>query len=210
MELNKKILGVTGRNGSGKDEVLNYLHDRCHLAVLSAGDQVRKIAREEDVPTDRENLHAISMKYMKARGKDFFARRLIDIIEANKWAAVGISGVRTPCDVEAFRRHFGNNFRLVYVRVGNPELRFQRLRKRKEARDPKTRTAFIEQERAEEKRFNISRTFNQADFTITNDGTINQLHRNIEKSPIWGWICPMPEAAQSAARYTRPGDLSPG
>jgi Ni2+-binding GTPase involved in maturation of urease and hydrogenase len=43
-----KVIGVVGRNGSGKDELLNYLHDRCGIKVLSMGDVVRDIAKSEE------------------------------------------------------------------------------------------------------------------------------------------------------------------
>ena len=141
-DMGSRIVGVVGRNGSGKDEVVKYLHERCRIAMVSAGDVAREIAKKEKISPSRGNLHAISLKYMKQKGNDFFAKRLIEIIRENDWPVVGITGVRTPYDVRAFRTHFGENFMLMHVQVGDPELRFQRLRKRNEARDPKTWEAF--------------------------------------------------------------------
>ena len=45
--MRRKIVGVAGRNGSGKDEVINYLHERCGIVTISAGDIVREIAALE-------------------------------------------------------------------------------------------------------------------------------------------------------------------
>jgi hypothetical protein len=36
----------------------------------------------------------------------------------------------------------------------------------------------------------ISRAVEKADFTIDNAGTLSALHRHIEKSPLWNFICP--------------------
>jgi dephospho-CoA kinase len=40
-----RVIGVIGKNGSGKDEVLKYLKDKHNVPFLSTGDIVREIAR---------------------------------------------------------------------------------------------------------------------------------------------------------------------
>lgn len=35
----------------------------------------------------------------------------------------------------------------------------------------------------------ISKTISRADVTIENNGSLDELHQNIETSPIWKWIC---------------------
>ena len=39
-----KVIGVIAKNGSGKDEVLNYLKEKHNVPFLSTGDMVREIA----------------------------------------------------------------------------------------------------------------------------------------------------------------------
>ena len=39
-----RIIGVVGKNGSGKDEVLKYLRIRYSVPFLSTGDIVREMA----------------------------------------------------------------------------------------------------------------------------------------------------------------------
>jgi len=184
-----RILGVAGRNGSGKDEVVNFLHARCSVAAVSPGDVVRDIAAREKISPTRENLHVVSQRYMEKEGSDFVARRLIRLIETRAWEAVGVSGVRSPDDVAAFRSRFGAGFQLAYVRVGDPTLRFRRLRERREERDPYSLEEFLEQERDEEAQFGIGRVINEADVIIPNDAGLSALHRHIERSSIWHWLC---------------------
>ena len=191
-----KVVGVVGRNGAGKDAVVDYLHERCDVVKLSAGDLVRDIAAREQMEPTRANLHALSLQIMQREGQDVFARRLIARIENHDWEAVAVSGVRSPPDAGTFKVYYGGNFRLVHVRVGDPELRFQRLQEREASRDPASWAAFREQERREEEHFKISNTIALADVTIDNHGTKADLRRRIEASPIWGWIC-------DAARDTR-------
>jgi dephospho-CoA kinase len=185
----KRILGVIGRNGSGKDTVIGYLAERCGIATLSAGDVVRRIAGNRGLEPTRDNLHAVSLDCMREQGRDYFATRLIQRIEDEDRPAVGITGLRTPDDVQVFRSRFGADFRLAHVRVGDADVRFRRLRDRGEARDPDSRERFGEQEREEENLFDLGAAIEQADFTIENDGSLDRLHRNIENSPAWGWLC---------------------
>jgi dephospho-CoA kinase len=48
----------------------------------------------------------------------------------------------------------------------------------------------------EEKHFQISRTIALADVTIDNHGSRADLHRRIEASPIWEWMCGAAQAAR--------------
>lgn len=54
-----------------------------------------------------------------------------------------------------------------------------KLKARGEPRDPETFEAFRVQDRHEEEQFRISETSAQADVTLNNDGTLDDLHRQI-------------------------------
>ena len=184
-----RVVGVVGRNGAGKDAVVDYLCDRCGAVKLSAGGLVRDLAEEEGLAPTRDNLHDVSMRVTLREGRDAIARRLIGVIEAHDWRAVAVSGVRSPYDAQAFQLYFGDAFRLVHVRVGDPQLRYGRLQQRDAERDPESWARFRAQERQQEAHFEISRTISLADATIDNRSSERQLYRNIEASPIYVWIC---------------------
>jgi dephospho-CoA kinase len=65
--------------------------------------------------------------------------------------------------------------------VVNKKERFQRLLKRNEPRDPKTWQEFLEQDREEEKIFQLSKTCKLADYRITNNETIEKLFQKLDK-----------------------------
>jgi dephospho-CoA kinase len=130
------VIGAVGLNGSGKDALIQYLHERHGLPILSMGDLVREMAAQRSMHLSRSNLHQLSQQTIEQHGADVFARKLIARIEGEPWEAVGVTGLRTPADVRTFREHFGDDFILVHVRVGDPWTRFERVRKRDEARDP--------------------------------------------------------------------------
>ena len=55
-----RVIGVVGKIGSGKDEVLKYLKAKYGIPYLSTGDLVRDLAAKDGVKPTRENLEIIS------------------------------------------------------------------------------------------------------------------------------------------------------
>lgn len=191
-----KVIGVVGLNGSGKDELINYLHDHCGVPKLSMGDVVRDIAAKEGIPPTRDKLHDISRRYFAEYGKDYFAKRLIKKIEEKQWQVedaergskayrvVGITGIRTPTDVKTLKEHFGQDFLLVQIEVSDPAIRYERMKQRGEARDPQTYEEFRQQDKHEEEMFHISKAIQQADLTINNDGTLQAFYEQIKDAVV--------------------------
>jgi dephospho-CoA kinase len=175
-----KVIGVVGGIGSGKDEVLKYLRTRYAVPYLSTGDIVRKMAGEEGVEGTRENLEAISRRCFQDMGKGCFVRMAGEEILRQGWKVAGISGVRTPDDVEYLRKTFGKDFTLVRVDIKDPLVRFDRVRKRHEERDPLTYEAFQLQDRKEEETFNISKAVAMADCSVDNSGPLEALRAEID------------------------------
>jgi dephospho-CoA kinase len=175
-----KVIGVVGLNGSGKDEVLNYLHQKYAIPFLSVGDIVREIASAEGLELNRENLDKVTERYFQEFGKGYFLKLIIKKIVQNRWSTCGISGVRSPQDVAIFREAFKDDFILVKVFISDPRVRFERMRSRGSQRDDLTYPQFLEQDQASQAIFHIHETLNLADMAISNDGTLEALHNQIE------------------------------
>ena len=174
------VVGAVGLNGSGKDALIKYLHERYGLPMLSIGDLVRDMAASRGILPTRSNLHQISQQAIEEYGADFFAKNAIARIEEEPWDAVGIAGIRTPADVRTFRERYGDNFVRVYVRVAEPRTRFERLRKRGDARDPESYERFLRQDQEEKEMFRIEEAVEEADITIDNSGSLEEFHREID------------------------------
>lgn len=186
----RSIIGVIGKNASGKDALAEHLQHKCGIPTISPGDMVRAIAEREGKSKTRESLHKISQRYFAEKGERFFIHEMIRGIQENHWSAAVIVGLRTLTDVETLQEQFRNDFLLVYVKVGDPRIRFQRSQKRDAVRDPNGFAKFLEQDLEEEELFGLQEAIKQADITILNEGSLAEFKNRIERELIPRVICP--------------------
>jgi dephospho-CoA kinase len=179
--MTNRVIGVVGKIGSGKDEVLKYLKQRYGVPYISTGDIVRDIAAREGIEATRENLESISERCFATMGKGCFVKMAGDEIKKRGWQIAGISGIRAPADVKTLKEMFVDSFILVRVEVQDPELRFQRVVRRHEGRDPEKYEQFQVQDYSEEEIFHISKTAGMADYAVGNDGTLDDLHTQVDE-----------------------------
>lgn len=175
------IIGAVGQNGSGKDEVLRYLKDKYNIPFLSTVDIVRELATQEGLEPTRENLGEISGRYFREFGKGYFVKRTADKIQQSGWKIAGISGIRSPEDVATLRKIFGNSFILIRVFINDPQVRFNRMVKRGQDRDPQSYEQFVRQDYAEETQFSLKDVESLADYALSNNSTLDELHRQIDR-----------------------------
>jgi dephospho-CoA kinase len=177
-----KVIGVIGLNGSGKDEVVNYLKRRYGTPLISVGDIVREIASKDGVEPTRDNLDAITKICFGKYGEGYFLKQVIEKIRLNadSLKAIGISGIRSPQDVKLVRDAFGKEFILVHVYISDDKVRFARIRRRGSQRDNSTFEEFLRQDHVSEQLFHIREAINMADYSISNDGSLEDLQREIE------------------------------
>jgi len=176
-----RVIGVAGQNGSGKDEVINHINNHYGVPSLSTGDMVREIASREGLEPTRTNLQDISERHFHEFGEGYFIRLIADRIRKNGWEIAGITGIRSPEDIAELKNAFGKDFVLIHVYVSDPYVRYTRSHKRGEERDPDSYDRFIRQDKAEEELFHIKDAALLADYSLSNDGTLDDLHRAIDR-----------------------------
>lgn len=176
-----KVIGAIGQNGSGKDEVLKHLRAKHNVPFLSTGDAVREIAAREGVEPTRENLGKVSDRYFREFGKGCFVKLLADKIRHSGWKIAGISGIRSLDDVSLLKDIFGKDFVLIHVYITDPHVRYSRMTRRGEGRDPHSYEQLLLQDKAEEELFSLEEAERRADYSISNNGTLDDLHREIDR-----------------------------
>ena len=175
------VVGAVGLNGSGKDEVIERLRKKFGVPTVSTGDITREIAQAEGIEPTRDKLHAISQRCWAEYGREYYPRRVIRKIAEQGWRVAAVTGIRTPIDVRVFRDRYGEDFILVHVEVTDPRVRFERVVKRGEARDPRAYQEFLQQDESEEAVFRLQETISMATMKINNDGSLEEFHAAIDE-----------------------------
>lgn len=176
-----KVIGIIGLNGSGKDEVVKYLSRKYGVTLFSAGDLVREIAAQRGIEPTRENLDNITREYFQHFGEGYFLRTIAGIIRQKNLETAGISGIRSPQDIAILKQEFSGDFVLIHVSVSDPRMRYERIRKRASKRDEIDYADFLREDQISEELFKINEAINQADFSISNDGSLDELYRQIDQ-----------------------------
>lgn len=172
------LIGLTGRNASGKGEVAKYLATKSFY-YYSLSDVIREEVRGRGLPMSRETLINTGNELRDKGGPAVLAERILEKIEDDKHYV--IDSIRNHHEVEALRK--AKNFKLVQVDAPLP-LRFERLSLRAREGDPITFDRFVELEQREvaggENSQNLSRVEALADYTVINDGPLDALYAQVD------------------------------
>jgi len=174
------MIGLTGKNGSGKGEVARFLKER-GFEYHSLSDVLRDELKKKKKPLTRDNLIAAGNQLRQAYGPDILAKRILEKIELDRNYV--IDSIRHPAEAKALKVR--DPFALLNV-TASPKVRFARLKKRKRENDPKTFKNFLKLERVEAKsgigsNQQLDQTLKLADYTLNNSSSLEALHKAIAK-----------------------------
>lgn len=172
------IIGLTGKNGSGKGEVVSFLQSR-GFEAHSLSDVLRDELKKRGRTPTRDALIKLGNELRRRHGAGVLAERILAKLDIDRHYI--IDSIRNPQEVAAFRRR--GDFALVCVKAP-ARIRFERLHKRARERDPKTFEDFLKLEAAEAShpdptRQLLDHTEKLADRSVSNAGTVAELHRKI-------------------------------
>ncbi|MFQ6110044.1 MAG: AAA family ATPase [Candidatus Aminicenantales bacterium] len=172
-----RLIGLTGTNGAGKGEVASFFQ-RNGYAYFSLSDLIREELKKEQQELSRDNLIRMGNELRKRFGADVLARR---IMEKVKGKAV-IDSIRNPHEVAFLQKQKG----FILLAVDAPvELRYERIRRRGRQESATTLQEFMDKEAEEmeqnEKGQQLKVCMSLADSKIMNDGSLESLHKKLEK-----------------------------
>jgi dCMP deaminase len=175
------IIGLTGKNGSGKTAVSEYLKNR-GFESHSLSDEIREEIRTRGQEITRELLIDVGNELRTRFGPGILAERILARLESNRNYV--IDSIRNPHEVEVLKRR--KDWILLAVEA-SLEIRFGRSRLR--AREGAAQS--LEQFAAEEERElqsdnpasqQLLATRRLANIVISNDGTLPELHRRLDET----------------------------
>ncbi|WP_297535797.1 AAA family ATPase [Thermococcus sp.] len=182
------IIGVVGKIAAGKTTVAKFFEEKGFCRVSCSEPLIDLLTHnvsdyswipelpEKAEPT-REKLIEFG-KYLKDKyGGDILIRLAVD--KKRNCKNIVIDGVRSREEIEAIKRLGG---KVIYVEA-RPEIRFERLMRRKaeKDRDIKSFEDFKEMDDAEERLYHTSELKDLADYVIVNEGTLEELREKVER-----------------------------
>lgn len=174
------IIGLTGKNGSGKGEVASFLKERgFHYHSLS--DALRDEAAKRGKAVTRDVLVALGNELRENEGAGCLAERIFKKLDPEKHYV--IDSIRHPSEVQVFRRR--DNFKLLRIHAPD-RLRFERLKQRGRENDPKAWEDFLALEAKEAKSGvktdqQLDQAIALADVQIDNNGPLKELHEKVKQ-----------------------------
>ena len=167
------IIGLTGLARCGKDTVAEYLRDKYGYSILVFSDALRIEAKKRGIEPTKMNLSILGDELREKGGNAVLAKKLIESIEPDKDYV--ISGFRSPEEVYAVQNEV-INFCLVCVDA-EKSTRF----KRKKQEDPQTEKDFFARDERDIENKGLGKVLEMADYTITNNGTLDELYKKTEE-----------------------------
>ena len=177
------IIGLTGRNASGKGTVASFLKNSSFV-YHSLSDTLREELKNRKLEESRDNLIMIGNSLREDGGPGILADLMISNITSLENHVV--DSIRNPLEVKSLRREYDNhNFSLISVDA-KPEIRYERLKQRNRSGDSASWEEFQAQEKLEESSSNPNKqqlfaTINKADYHIDNSGSLSDLENKISK-----------------------------
>ena len=150
-----EVIGLSGRNCSGKDTLAEYLVKNFGYTHVSTGDILRAEAMKLYGNIERETLQKVAPAYKAAHGAGVFVE-----LALKQPRPVVISGIRSMGELKAVKKVRGGGL-IVFVDA-DPKLRYERMKKR--ARDAEADKSFKEFIQSDEKEKNTGPT--DADYRV--------------------------------------------
>ena len=174
------IIGLTGRNGSGKGEVSEFLQSK-GFQGSSLSDVIREEIRQSGLEVTRERLIEVGRRLRSIEGNQVLAQRVLDRLEEGQNHVV--DSFRHPEEVEMFNSQ--PNFHLVFV-DSDHRVRFRRLQERQRESDPQTFKEFrdLEEREAASKEpggQQLVACEELAGFRVANDGPLASLYDQLTR-----------------------------
>lgn len=179
------IIGITGTLGSGKGTVAGYLVKEKGFRHFSAREDVinPEILRR-GLEINRDNMIDIANDLRRQHDPSYVAEQLF-VLAQKTGADCVLESLRAVGEVEALRKK--GKFYLLAVDA-DIRIRYNRIYQRQNTHsDDVTFEKFQEQEKSEmankdPNKQNIAKCIEMADYVLHNDGSIEDLHEQIEKA----------------------------
>jgi cytidylate kinase len=152
VNLQPKLIGLSGTNGSGKDTVGHLLAEKHNFWFFSFTELFRQECRRRGIPVTRENTRLVSTEWRRESGSGVLIDRSMDEFKKQPWHFTGavFSSLRNPYEADRIHELGG---KVVWIDA-DPRTRYERIQANAATRgradeDNRTFEEFLAEEAAE-------------------------------------------------------------
>ena len=169
-----QVMGISGLPGSGKSLVSDMATEKGAL-IVSMGDIIREEAKKrgESTKETAQNLRAEHGEYIVS---ELTIKKIKEIQQQNKTHTIIVEGIRSPQEVNMFKKNF-DNFIILSI-FANPKLRFERLLNRIREDDSQDYNEFKRRDKMELD-FGIGTVISLSDKIIINENDLESYQKEI-------------------------------
>ena len=177
--MEKIIFGFVGQMASGKDTAADYLEEKYNGKNFSFSDMLGDVLKRYHLELNRDNYIKISEAMRENFGDEVLSKTMANDIKKDEHTIISISNVRRANDVKFLSDLPG--FILVKIEA-DPKTRYDRLTHRGEKSDDNNKTyeQFLEDHKRSTE-ITIDEIANQATENIDNNGSLEDLHNQLDK-----------------------------
>ncbi len=176
------IIGITGTLGAGKGTIVDYLVQEKGFVHYSVRAFIAEEIVRKGMVVNRDSMVVVANELRRKNSPSYITDCLYEKALGEGKSSV-IESIRTPGEIWSLRQK--GRFILIAVDA-DPHIRYQRIRQRQSETDHIDYETFLENERremnsADPNAQNLSKCIMLADYKLLNNGTIEQLNRQVEE-----------------------------
>ncbi len=177
------IIGITGTIGAGKGTLVEYLVKKKGFVHYSVRDFLIEELNKRNMLVNRDTMVLLANELREKNSSSYIIDCLYQQAKKSGKDTV-IESIRTPGEVESLRKK--ENFCLLAVDA-DPKIRYERIVQRNSETDHISFEEFLSNEQREmtsidSNKQNLSKCIAMADCLLTNNGTINELYKQLEET----------------------------
>jgi len=178
-----QIIGITGTLGAGKGTIVDYLVNEKGFNHFSVRQYLIGEMEKRGLANNRDNMVVTANDLRAKHSPSFIIEELYRQAKQKGGNAV-IESIRTPGEIDFLKKQ--GNFLLLAIDA-DPKIRYERIKSRKSSTDNIDYNTFVANEQREftsddPNKQNLKKCIDQADNVLNNNGTINDLYRQLESS----------------------------
>ena len=173
-----KVVSIVGMTGAGKSEVARVF-ERNGYARIRFGDVTDEEVKRRGLELNEENERQIREALRREQGMDVYAKLNMPRIDAAlQKSSVVVDGLYSWEEYTLLKDRYGENLWVVAV-YASPKARYERLTKR--SNRGLTLEQAVSRDIAEVEKMSKGGPIVMADFTITNESSLEDLERETER-----------------------------